>query len=150
VDALADLVQLPRSVLGRTPDRLSGGQCQRVAIARALATDPAALVCDEVVSALDHSAKHLVIDLLRELRAALGLAVVFITHDLSAAAELTDRLVVLRDGLVVEEGPTAALLSAPRHPHTRELVAATPPPVTPSDHAPSDNAASDNDREQTR
>ena len=133
VAELAERVRLPESVLGNTPEQLSGGQCQRVAIARALATDPEVLICDEAVSALDNSAKRRVIDLLDELRTELGLAIVFITHDLSAAADLTDRLIVLRDGLVVESGTTATLLSDPRHEYTRELVAATPAPVTISD-----------------
>ncbi|MFF0452795.1 ABC transporter ATP-binding protein [Nocardia africana] len=130
VAELADRVRLPATVLGNTPDQLSGGQCQRVAIARALATDPELLICDEAVSALDSSTKRRIIDLLGELRADLGLAIVFITHDLTAAAELTDRLVVMRDGRVVESGGTATLLSDPRHDYTRELVAATPAPVT--------------------
>ncbi|MGQ4615013.1 nickel ABC transporter ATP-binding protein NikE [Nocardia sp. R7R-8] len=127
---LAERVRLPTAVLGNTPDQLSGGQCQRVAIARALATDPEFLICDEAVSALDNSVKRRIIDLLGELRDDLGLAIVFITHDLTAAADLTDRLVVMRDGRVVESGATATLLSDPRHDYTRELVAATPAPVT--------------------
>ncbi|MGV9823234.1 ABC transporter ATP-binding protein [Nocardia xishanensis] len=133
VAELADRVRLTGAVLGNTPDQLSGGQCQRVAIARALATDPEVLICDEAVSALDNSAKRRIIDLLGELRDDLGLAIVFITHDLTAAAELTDRLVVMREGRVVESGSTATLFSDPRHDYTRELVAATPAPVTISD-----------------
>lgn len=134
VRELADRVRLPESVLGNKSEQLSGGQCQRVAIARALATDPEVLICDEAVSALDSSAKHRIIELLGELRAELGLTIVFITHDLSAAADLTDRLVVMLDGRIVESGATATLLSAPCHEYTRDLVAATPAPIPISDY----------------
>jgi peptide/nickel transport system ATP-binding protein len=134
VGELADLVRLPESLLGNKSEQLSGGQCQRVAIARALATDPEVLICDEAVSALDSFTKLRIIELLAELRAELDLTIVFITHDLSAAADLTDRLVVMLDGRIVEAGATATLLSAPRHEYTRDLVAATPAPITTSDY----------------
>ncbi|WP_329410084.1 ABC transporter ATP-binding protein [Nocardia vinacea] len=134
VRELADRVRLPESVLGNKSEQLSGGQCQRVAIARALATDPDVLICDEAVSALDSSTKRRIIELLGELRSELGLTIVFITHDLSAAADLTDRLVVMLDGRIIESGATATLLSAPSHEYTRDLVAATPAPIQISDY----------------
>ncbi|MEV0358725.1 ABC transporter ATP-binding protein [Nocardia sp. NPDC050697] len=129
VRELAERVGLPANVLSHTPDRLSGGQCQRVAIARALATGPRVLICDEAVSALDDTASTRILALLRTLRADLGLAVVFITHDLNAAAAVTERLIVLAEGRVVESGGTAEVLGNPVHPYTRDLVAATPRPV---------------------
>ncbi|MFC8531445.1 ABC transporter ATP-binding protein [Nocardia sp. NPDC057227] len=129
VRELAARVGLPEEVLSHTPDRLSGGQCQRVAIARAIATGPRVLICDEAVSALDDAATAQILALLRTLRADLGLAVVFVTHDLNAAAAVTDRLVVLAAGRVVETGATAEVFGNPRHPYTRDLVAATPRPV---------------------
>ncbi|MDV6286798.1 ABC transporter ATP-binding protein [Rhodococcus jostii] len=128
VDELAARVQLPDALLANTPDQLSGGQCQRVAIARALAADPDVLICDEAVSALDDGTKRRIIELLAELRAQLGLTIVFITHDLSAAADLTDRLIVMHDGRVAESGPTTEVLSSPRHHYTRDLLAHTPTP----------------------
>ncbi|WP_169914605.1 ABC transporter ATP-binding protein [Rhodococcoides yunnanense] len=139
VRELADRVALPESILDNSPDMLSGGQCQRVAIARALATEPEVLICDEAVSALDNSSTRRVMDLLGELRDDLNLAIVFITHDLSAAAELTDRLVVMRDGRVIESGTTATVLTNPRDPYTRALVAATPPPIVILDHTQENN-----------
>jgi len=123
---LADMVALPRDVLDRRPRELSGGERQRVAIARALAGDPDVLVCDEPVSALDVSIQAQVLDLLAELQAARGTALLFISHDLGVVHHLSDRVLVMRDGRVVEEADADEIFFRPRHPYTRELLAAVP------------------------
>jgi peptide/nickel transport system ATP-binding protein len=112
----------------RVPSQLSGGQKQRINLARALAGEPDLVICDEVTSALDGNLRLAVIDLLRRLRDERALSLLFITHDLSCAAELADRIVVLQRGRVVETGPTAELLERPVHPHTAELVRSVPRP----------------------
>ena len=120
---LAD-VGLDPTLAGRWPHQLSGGQRQRVAIARALACDPALLVCDEAVSALDAHHRAGVLALLARLKRARGLALLFVTHDLAAAAAVAERIAVLEAGRIVELGPTAQVLGDPRHAHTQALVAA--------------------------
>jgi peptide/nickel transport system ATP-binding protein len=123
---LLDRVRLPRAALSRYPHQFSGGQRQRLAIARALACRPGVLIADEAVSALDVSIQAQILDLLRELRRELGIALVFITHDLRVAAQLCDRVVVMQDGSIIEQGPTAALFLNPQSDYTRSLLAAAP------------------------
>ncbi len=110
----------------RTPGQISGGQRQRVSIARALAVDPALLLCDEPVSALDASNRNYILRLLDELRDTLGLPIVIISHDLSSLAGIADRVVVLYRGRIVEDGPVGQVFTAPRHPYTALLMASAP------------------------
>ena len=122
---LLALVGLDASVLQRFPAQLSGGQRQRVAIARALAARPDVLVCDEAVSALDVTTQRGVIDLLRRLQEQRGVAVVFISHDLAVVRTVSDRLVVMRGGRIVEQGDTESVIAGTTEPFTRSLVTAS-------------------------
>ena len=124
VAALLAAVGLPADAIDRYPAQFSGGQRQRIAIARALASDPELLVCDEAISALDAQVQAQVLALLLRLQRERGLAMLFITHDLEAAAAIAHRIAVMEDGRIVEVGPAAALLATPRHPCTRRLLAA--------------------------
>ncbi|MEM8663775.1 MAG: oligopeptide/dipeptide ABC transporter ATP-binding protein [Pseudomonadota bacterium] len=126
VARLLDLVGLDPRAAGRKPHEFSGGQRQRIAIARALATRPDFIVADEPVSALDASIQAQVVNLLADLSQKLGLALIFISHDLHVVRHLCDRIVVMYLGRIVEEGPAAAVFSAPAHPYTRALLDATP------------------------
>ena len=123
-EAALQAVGLEASMLARYPHQFSGGQAQRIGIARALIADPAVLVCDEPVSALDVSIRSQVLDLLAAERARRHLALLFIAHDLAAVRFLCDRTLVLYRGQVMEQGPTAAIFASPRHPYTQLLFAA--------------------------
>ncbi|MFC0676523.1 dipeptide ABC transporter ATP-binding protein [Lysobacter korlensis] len=124
--ALLHSVGLGDDALDRYPHQFSGGQRQRIAIARALATDPDLLVCDEAVSALDAHHRAAILALLARLKVERGLALLFVTHDLGAAAAVAERIAVLEDGRIVETGAMQDVLRAPRHPHTQALLAARP------------------------
>lgn len=127
-DGLLSAVGLAAALTSRFPHELSGGQRQRVGIARALAADPLALVLDEPTSALDVLVQAQILALLARLRRERGIGYLVISHDLSVLSALTDRLMVMYRGRVVEQGPTAAVLAQPRHPYTRALLAAVPDP----------------------
>ncbi|NIG00789.1 ABC transporter ATP-binding protein, partial [Burkholderia sp. Ax-1720] len=124
--ALLAQVGLPPESLARRPHEFSGGQRQRISLARALALDPAVLVADEMVSGLDVAVQARILALLAELQRQRAMAMLFITHDLRVAAQISDRIAVMRAGRVVEYGDTAQIFGAPRHPYTRELLDAIP------------------------
>jgi len=126
--ALLERVSLAPEHADRFPHELSGGQRQRVGIARAIALDPVLVVADEIVSGLDVSSQAQILALLRELRADLGLALIFISHDLSVVRTVCDRVMVMLAGEVVESGPCEAIFSNPRHDYTRKLLDAVPLP----------------------
>jgi peptide/nickel transport system ATP-binding protein len=124
--AALDAVGLPARLADVRAAELSGGQRQRVALARATVVPPEVLLCDEPTSALDVSLAASVLNLIRELRARLGMAVLFVTHDLSVARIVADRIAVMYLGRIVEVGPAEELIAAPRHPYTQALVGAVP------------------------
>jgi peptide/nickel transport system ATP-binding protein len=126
VSRLLAAVRLPPQTARRYPGELSGGECQRVAVARALAGQPEILVCDEITSALDVSVQAVVLELLRDLRARLGISVIFITHDLGVVAAVAEQVLVLNDGTICEAGTAAQILGDPQHEYTRRLLAAAP------------------------
>jgi peptide/nickel transport system ATP-binding protein len=128
VAALMDKVRLPRDAMHRFPHEFSGGQRQRIGIARALAPGSDLIICDEAVSALDVSVKAQIVNLLSDLQDELGLALLFISHDLAIVEHLTHRVAVMYLGKIVELADRATLFSTPHHPYTRALLSAVPVP----------------------
>jgi peptide/nickel transport system ATP-binding protein len=128
VELLMDKVQLPRDAIGRYPHEFSGGQRQRIGIARALAPGADLIICDEAVSALDVSVKAQIINLLVSLQDELGMALLFISHDLAIVEHLTHRVAVMYLGKIVELADRRTLFAQSHHPYTRALLSAVPVP----------------------
>jgi peptide/nickel transport system ATP-binding protein len=129
-EELALQVGLPLEFLDRFPHQLSGGQKARVGIARAIALNPALVILDEPTAALDVSVQAVVLNLLQELKERLGMSYLFVSHDLHVVRLLCDRVIVMRSGTIVEQGPTERVMTAPEADYTRELLSAVPhPPV---------------------
>jgi peptide/nickel transport system ATP-binding protein len=128
IDQLLDRVRLPRDAQNRWPHEFSGGQRQRIGIARALAAEADLIICDEAVSALDVSVKAQIVNLLQDLQAELGLALLFISHDLAIVEHMTHRIAVMYLGKIVEVAPKRSLFAAPKHPYTEALLSAVPVP----------------------
>ncbi len=126
VNRLLDLVQLPGDAINRYPHQFSGGQRQRIGIARALALRPQLLICDESVSALDVSIQAQILNLLKDLQTEFQLTYLFISHDLSVVHYISDRVMVMQAGKIVETGTAAQVLGTPQSDYTRRLINAMP------------------------
>ncbi|MGN9838919.1 ABC transporter ATP-binding protein [Nonomuraea sp. H19] len=136
VRELLDLVGLPPSAADALPGQLSGGQRQRVAVARALALEPDLLIADEPTSALDVSVRAQILNLLLDLKERLGLALVFVSHDIQTVRRMSDRVVTMYLGRIVEQAPAQAVPLGARHPYTRALFSATPGLISPINPIP--------------
>ena len=126
VTELFEMVGLPQMLMDRFPNEVSGGQRQRVCIARALTLEPKLLIADEPVTALDVSVQSQILDLFKNLKAELDLAMIFISHDIDVIAEVCDKVSVIRKGVIVEQGVTGDVLTKPQSDYTRNLMASMP------------------------
>jgi ABC-type glutathione transport system ATPase component len=122
IEEMLDLVRLPKSALAKFPHQFSGGERQRIAIARAVITEPEFIVCDEPVSSLDVTIQLQILNLLKEIRERMGVAYLFISHDLRVVRFMCGRVAVMKEGKIVEEGPTEKIYSSPGHPYTKLLL----------------------------
>ena len=122
IEEALDLVRLPKSALGKYPHQFSGGERQRIAIARAVLTDPEFIVCDEPVSSLDVTIQVQILRLLKEIQKKFSMTYLFISHDLRVIKFMSDRIAVMKDGKIVEEGPAQQVYSNPSHPYTKLLL----------------------------
>ena len=118
-----DLVKLPKGALDKYPHQFSGGERQRMAIARAVLTEPELIVCDEPVSSLDVTIQLQVLELLKDIQKRFSITYLFISHDLRVVRFMSDRIAVMRQGRIVEEGPALKVYSGPSHPYTKQLLA---------------------------
>lgn len=121
IETLRD-VGLPATYIKKHPHELSGGECQRAALARAIAVNPKILICDEATSALDVLVQARIVDILLHLREVHEMSIIFITHDLPLVSSLTDRILIMNDGVVVESGPTKSVMTNPKSEYTTELL----------------------------
>jgi peptide/nickel transport system ATP-binding protein len=126
IAGVLEQVGLSASDARRLPHEFSGGERQRIAIARALITEPAIIALDEAVSALDVLLREQILELLAKLSQRLNVACLFVSHDLHVIRAIADRVYVMQQGRIVEEGPTESVFASPRHPYTQALIAATP------------------------
>ena len=149
VEELLRLVGLEPRFARRYPHEFSGGQRQRIAIARALAVEPKLIICDEPVSALDVSIRSQILNLLRDLQDRLGLAYIFVSHDLAVVKHIADRVAVMNLGVIVETADADALFAAPRHPYSRALLSAIPVPKPQAKAQPHRAAGRDAERAQS-
>lgn len=115
-------VGLPEHLLGRRPRGLSGGQCQRMSVARALLSNAEILLCDEITSALDVTTQAQVIRLIREIREKENVSIMFVSHDLALVSQISDRIIVMKDGVIVETGETASVIGSPAEEYTKQLL----------------------------
>jgi len=122
VESSLDLISLPKGALDKYPHQFSGGERQRIAIARAVLTDPEFIVCDEPVSSLDVTIQLQILRLLKDIRKQFSMTYLFISHDLRVIKFMSDRVAVMRQGRIVEEGPVRQVYTSPSHPYTRELL----------------------------
>ena len=129
VISVMDKVGLSENLYNRYPHELSGGQCQRVGIARAIINEPEVLICDEPVSSLDLSVQSQILDLLDELKLNYNLTMIFVSHDLSVIKNISDNVIVMHEGKIIEKNNSKDLFSCPKNEYTKKLIRSVPSPI---------------------